>query len=585
MDKRKFSSGRCLIVTVGLTLVFFSLAQAAQAASLYFSPSSGSFAPNQIFSVGIYVSSPTQALNAVDGVVSFPTSKLEVTSLSKGGSILNLWVKEPSFSNSAGSVSFEGVVLNPGFIGSVGRVITVNFRAKGQGSAPVVFTSGSVLANDGRGTNILSGFGNANYFIGTATPQVPTPSEPEEFEEEGLPSANLPEAPNVSSPTHPDPNKWYSLNTAKFTWPLPSGITGARLVYGRNPQSSPFVSYIPPVSSKEISNLGEGVWYFHAQLRNSKGWGKVARFRFQIDTQKPEQFDVNEVDQPDSTEPRRKFTFIASDSTSGVDHYEVQIDDKGTETWKDDGSHVYETPVLGPGSHVLKARAVDRAGNSLEQSREFAIGALEPPKIISYSREVKRGESFTVKGLTYPQSQVVLSLKKQSENGSPLQYTVTSTDNGEFNFAIKKLKAGTYTFWAEVINDKGARSNPSEKLTVQVKYFDFSGISSSAMKVLTVVIPIIALIILLVIVLWYGWHRLALLRHRMRRERGEIDLNSRKAFELLRNDVRKQISGLEKVKSKRRELTEEEEKIIEGLGKALNKAEGLIEPREVQDIK
>lgn len=126
-----------------------------KANTLFVSPSSGSYRVGQTFAVRIAVSSPAQAINAVAAVLSFPADRLQVTSISKVGSILNLWVAEPSFSNSSGTVSLEGVVPNPGFIGGSGPVLTVNFRVISQGSATLRYSSGQLLANDGYGTNIL----------------------------------------------------------------------------------------------------------------------------------------------------------------------------------------------------------------------------------------------------------------------------------------------------------------------------------------------------------------------------------------------------------------------------------------------
>ena len=80
--------------------------------------------------MNVLVSSADQSMNAASGVISFPQDKLEVASISKTGSIFTLWVQEPTFSNSAGAVTFEGIVLNPGFMGANGKAITINFKVK-----------------------------------------------------------------------------------------------------------------------------------------------------------------------------------------------------------------------------------------------------------------------------------------------------------------------------------------------------------------------------------------------------------------------------------------------------------------------
>src|SRR3990167_7780133 len=191
----------------------------AEAAALYFSPSSGTQVINSTFSVNVYVSSADKAMNAASGTVSFPPDKLEVASLSKNSSIMTLWVQEPSFSNSAGTINFEGIVMNPGFTGSSGKILTLTFKVKAMGEAGLVFASGMVLANDGAGTNILTGLGSANYNLGVPEVQAVEPAPPKAAEKEAETTAEIapaagkaavPAAPIVASPTHPDQEKWYA---------------------------------------------------------------------------------------------------------------------------------------------------------------------------------------------------------------------------------------------------------------------------------------------------------------------------------------------------------------------------------------
>lgn len=125
------------------------------AATLNFSPTSVSRTVGSTFSISATVSSSDKAANAFSGILSFPTDKLEVVSVSKANSVISLWVQEPTFSNANGNVNFEGIALNPGYTGSNGTILTVTFRTKSAGEATIKFSSGSVLANDGSGTNIL----------------------------------------------------------------------------------------------------------------------------------------------------------------------------------------------------------------------------------------------------------------------------------------------------------------------------------------------------------------------------------------------------------------------------------------------
>lgn len=193
------------------SFVFFGTARAA---TLSLSSASQLYSAGQTFSVNVYVSTPSQAMNAASGTVSFSSSTLQVVSISKVGSVFSLWVQEPSFSNTSGTVSFEGIVLNPGFIGSQGKIMTITFRARGAGQSNLTFSSGSVLANDGSGSNILTNSHGISFTVG-AKPAV-TPLPEEEVEKEEIVSSGE-EAPVITSSTHPDQAKWYSNKTPEFS--------------------------------------------------------------------------------------------------------------------------------------------------------------------------------------------------------------------------------------------------------------------------------------------------------------------------------------------------------------------------------
>ncbi len=565
-----------LLVFISFVLVFFSvLPSAARAATLYFSPSSGSYAVSSLIVVNIYVSSADQAMNAASGVISFPTDKLAVESISKSGSIISLWVQEPTFSNTLGSVNFEGIVLNPGFTGASGKILSITFKTKAVGNAPINFFSGSVLANNGKGTNVLTGLYNANFSFGIMEPGAPEIVTPTEI-------AGAPTAPEISSPTHPDPNKWYAAKEAKFTWNVPKDVTGVRLLAGRIPQAVPTIIYSMPINSKEITDLADGIWYFHVRLQNVQGWGGVSHFRFQIDTEKPDSFDISEIERKDLTDPRAKFVFDASDKTSGIDYYKIQIGNENPQIWKDDGSGKYETPVLAPGKYTLIAKAVDKAGNSLANSAEFTVQALWPPEIIEYPRALQSGEILVAKGKTnYPNGGIKIWL--QRENEEVRGASVKSDDKGKFIFiAGEKLKDGIYKLWAEAFDERGAKSEPSEKVTIAVEQPAFLRIGSWFVGFLSIIIQLIALALFLVYFAWYWWHKFATMRKRVKKEVREAEEALHKSFYSLKETIHEQIKMLEKTKTKR-QLTEEEEKIIKQLKENLDDAEKFVR-KEIEDI-
>lgn len=535
----------------------------AQAATLYLSPSAGSYTVGQSFPLSVYVLSPEQAMNAVSGIVFFPQEKLEVVSLSKTGSIMNLWVLEPSFSNSTGLINFEGIVLNPGFTGEAGKIITINLKVKGAGIAPVIFSSGSVLANDGLGTNILKGLGNASFKLNLA----------EVVEKTGVPLAA-----KITSPTHPDPEKWYSDSNPKFTWLISPEIIASRVLYDKYPASSPTILYTPAISEKELKNVKDGIWYLHVQLRNANGWGAISHFRSQIDTEKPNFFEIKEVKREDLTELRVKFIFEASDALSGIDYYEVRIDDRDLLVWRDDGSHIYETPTLIFGKHLLITKAVDKAGNALANSLDFNIEALEPPKIIEYPQKLQSGEPLIVKGITYPNSRVTIWL--QGENEEAKSQIIKSGEKGNFTFIAKeKLKEGIFQLWAEVTDERGAKSGPSEKITFVVSLPTFLRFGEIVLNYLTIIITLLILIVGALVIIFYSWYRIFLWRKKVRKEIKETEESLHSAFNILKKEIEEQIAKLDGEPG----LSERENKICDELKEALETSEKTI-GKEIKEI-
>lgn len=146
----------------------------AEAATLSLSPSAGVFEVGRTFSVSVFVSSPDNPVNAVSATVSFPTDLLQVVSITKGGSIITNWAVEPAISNANGTVRFEGVMIG-GFQGSKAPTLAINFKAKTVGAAKLSISSGSVLAHDGRGTNVLDSVSGSTITIREA-PEEPAPS-------------------------------------------------------------------------------------------------------------------------------------------------------------------------------------------------------------------------------------------------------------------------------------------------------------------------------------------------------------------------------------------------------------------------
>ena len=563
-------------VLATLVLAFFNI-QSLLAASLGISPSSGSYDIETAFSVIVYISSSDQAMNAASGIINFPTDKLTVTSVSTAGSVVDFWVQEPSYSNSTGSINFEGVVMNPGFTGSYAKVLVISFKTKAVGSALLNFSSGSILANDGLGTNILSGMGSARFEIdvpvdGPAAPDAETPAV----------VGGTPIAPQIISSTHPSSDFWYNATDAEFNWNVSGDITATQLLIGKKAKASPTVNYSPPINYKKIVGLDDGTWYFHVRLRNSHGWGGITHFRLQVDTQNPEYFNISQIENRDFTYPTAKFNFDASDAMSGISYYEIIIDEGVSEKWIDKGAHVYETPILEPGDHKLIVKAVDGAGNFLTNFVEFNIKALQAPEITKYPTQLESKEILSVEGETYPDSEVTIWLQKDKDETR--SYLVLSGEAGEFKFIHEEeLHDGIYKIWASVIDGRGAKSGNSDVIKIIVEQPKLLQMGTTAIDILAVVIPLITLIFFLIFMFFFVLRKLKSLRARIRKETNDVETVLHKEIRSIRRKLEKHLELFEKVKKKRK-LTKEEEKIVTDLKRSLNGIQRRV-GKEIDDIK
>ncbi|MBI4158060.1 MAG: hypothetical protein HY505_00330 [Candidatus Yanofskybacteria bacterium] len=134
-------------------------------ASLYVSPLQEDPRAGTNFTLTIKTDSLAEPINAINGRLTFNPDKLEIINVSKVGSIFNIWLEEPNFTNLEGKLSFQGGVPRPGFIGNGGTVLHIIFRAKAPGIASIVWEKAEVLAHDGKGTNVLTNLQNFNFAI------------------------------------------------------------------------------------------------------------------------------------------------------------------------------------------------------------------------------------------------------------------------------------------------------------------------------------------------------------------------------------------------------------------------------------
>lgn len=357
------------LTAILFSFIFLFIPKITFAADLRVSTDKSQYQVGDVITARITLNSGDQSSNAVSGILAFPADKLKIIALSKSGSIINLWVKEPSYS--ASSINFEGIILNPGYNSNGGRIVTATFTAKSPGAVSLYFSDGQILANDGNGTNILKNLIRVSFTI--IPKAIPTEKAPE-IAPAPVIAGNPPPAPTIISLTNPDENKWYKEPTPQLSWVSSNDIMDVSYILDRE------ISTVPPATPmglmsyfKPQNPLPDGIWYFHLRLRNASGWGPSATYSLKIDSTAPEMLAIDEI-KTYSALGRAKFVFDSTDKLSGLDHFEFMVDGGDAQTIVSAGLHNYfEAPLLAPGRHLLTVRAYDQAGNIAEKVLEFRV--------------------------------------------------------------------------------------------------------------------------------------------------------------------------------------------------------------------
>ena len=367
------------------------------AADLSLTPSTGSYAVGQTFTVTVKAVPNGDNVNAVEASLKFDPKLLSVVSVGKTGSAFTLWTTEPTFSNAAGTVTFGGGSPTP--FTSTSNIITVTFRTVAQGSAAVSFGTASVLAADGRGTDVFKNGSTATYSVTGAAAPAPTPTpsptpvaEAAEEEEDGgaIIFGDPPRPPEVGSPTFLDQNVWYKETEGVFSWTLPFDVNVVAVELTDDPENKPEENkeaILDPAEEEFLitkNKIKDGVQYVSVNFKNQVGWGAPTNRKLQIDTTAPEAFVVN-VRAGNSPDSFPLLNFEALDVTSGIDYYEMTIaDQEPLRITPDEAKLGYMLKELEDGTYTVKVIAVDKAGNSRESSAAVLItaGWVKPAEVV-----------------------------------------------------------------------------------------------------------------------------------------------------------------------------------------------------------
>ncbi len=549
MRKNNFNIICCLIVAAAIASG--AAIAKAEGSALGMSPSAGTYPLNTTFSVSIKLNSGDQAINSTDGSLIFDNTKLEVVNIGTANSILSFWFPaEPTFSNQAGTINFSGGLPSPGFKGSNATLLTINFKAKAVGDAQLSFTSGSILANDGKGSNILTSMGSASFKIVPATeppkteeqPAVETKKaeQPEEAAETSQPAIQL-NSSLIRSPSHPKQEVWYKNRNIEMQWDLPDGAQGISYIFDNNSNSEPPEKSEGLFGEKKFEDIKDGVWYFHLKIKTAAGWGETYTYRIMIDSTSPRMLEIK-IDEKDPGEWPIIF-FNAKDDESGIVRYELKVsslEEKAYEIVFPETS--FELKNLGPGEHNALVKAIDGAGNEIIMETTFTIKPIETPLFDKFPVEAESSDQLYFAGKTLPD--VTVKVYIQNDAGQIIAREARSDAAGNWYYIFDNgLENGRYVAWAEAVNKNGIASLPSEKASFLISPPVFARLGNLVVNYFTVFASLLFMIVLIaasVIFLVY------FVRKKLRKETFEIEKVLARKLSELRIEINGEFAKLSK---------------------------------------
>lgn len=118
---------------------------------------------NQKFEISAFINSENENINAIEGEIIYPNDLLEVKNIYDGGSIISFWMEKPLLKSET-YISYSGIIPG-GYFGKNGKIFSIVFQAKKEGSGSIEIRGAKLLAGDGKGAESQIKISNFNFTV------------------------------------------------------------------------------------------------------------------------------------------------------------------------------------------------------------------------------------------------------------------------------------------------------------------------------------------------------------------------------------------------------------------------------------
>jgi hypothetical protein len=222
----------------------------------------------------------------------------------------------------------------------------------------------------------------------------------------------------------------------------------------------------------DFSDLTEGRYKFKITVYDQAQNSRSKQIEFGIDSTPPSLSILQPVEDSYIANDSVQFVWESADTLSGINHYEFKLDNGDYIIFNDRTSHTINS--LKSGEHTVKIKAVDNAGNVIENKLKFYIDTLKP--------EV---QSFTITDMEYDIGNNLFDFNcswSAVDEGSGIDYYLIKLDDDKYlnsgtitSKIYTDVSIGFHTFYIKVYDKVGNYREFSFKTTLNPP---FEGIDS-----------------------------------------------------------------------------------------------------------
>ncbi len=141
-------------------------------------PSKSQHPVGEIFPIPIEIMNIPSSINVAQADLSYDPTMIEVVDLTTDGTFVSFFVQK-EYDNQKGYIRISGGIPNPGYRKPTGLLATAHIRGIKPGAIELKYLESSlVLANDGKGSNLLSDYPTIPMIITPANPTIsPLPND------------------------------------------------------------------------------------------------------------------------------------------------------------------------------------------------------------------------------------------------------------------------------------------------------------------------------------------------------------------------------------------------------------------------